>query len=90
MAAPAKSVPSGPLGLTEILQRTPLGESFITHTKDTSVSAYARNAGVKVKTERLLVIHAASRTVEDVTRVTIVEKLATLGTTPLTRIRRTR
>lgn len=91
MAASSKSVHSAPLGLTEILQRTPLGESVYTSVKDSAVSAYARNAGVRVRTERLMVIHAGSRTLEDVTRVTVLEKAVTFGGVPATpRIRRTR
>lgn len=90
MAQSAKSARNAPLGLTEILSRTPLGESVYTAVKDSAVSAYARNAGVKVKTERLMVIHAGSRTIEDITRVTIVEKAPVMGANPITRIRRTR
>ncbi len=90
MAQSAKSAHNAPLGLTEILSRTPLGESVYTAVKDSAVSAYARNAGVKVKTERLMVIHAGSRTIEDITRVTIVEKAPVMGANPITRIRRSR
>lgn len=90
MAASSKHVHDAPLGLTEMLHRTPLGESVFTTVKDSAVSAYARNAGVKVKTERLMVIHASSRTIEDITRVTILEKTPTLGARPITRVRRTR
>ena len=90
MAQSAKPAHSAPLGLTEILSRTPLGESVYTAVKDSAVSAYARNAGVKVKTERLMVIHAGSRTIEDITRVTVVEKAPVMGANPITRIRRSR
>lgn len=90
MAASSKSTPDAPLGLTETLHRTPIGGVLFTTVKDSAVSAYARNAGVKVKTERLLVIHASSRTVEDITRVTILEKLPMFGSRPITRMRRTR
>lgn len=90
MAQSEKFARNAPLGLTEILARTPLGESVFTTVKDSAVSAYARNAGVKVKTERLMIIHAGSRTIEDITRVTVTEKAPVLGAVPLTRIRRTR
>lgn len=90
MAQSEKFARNAPLGLTEILARTPLGESVYTSVKDSAVSAYARNAGVKVKTERLMVIHAGSRTIEDVTRVTVTEKAPVMGANPITRIRRTR
>lgn len=63
---------------------------MFTTVKDSAVSAYARNAGVKVKTERLLVIHASSRTVEDITRVTILEKMPTVGARPIVRVLRKR
>lgn len=65
-----------PLGLTEVLRRTPIGDSIYTAIKDTAVSAYARNAHVKVKTARLMAIHGAERVVEDVTRVTVVHKFS--------------
>lgn len=89
MAPSANPAPDAPLGLTEVLQRTPPGQSVFTTVRDSSVSAYARNAGVKVRTERLLVIHAASRTLEEVTKVYVLERLA-LPPSPTKRIRRTR
>lgn len=90
VAASSKSTPDTPLGLTETLHRTPIGGVLFTTVKDSAVSAYARNAGVKVKTERLLVIHASSRTVEDITRVTILEKMPTVGARPIVRVLRKR
>lgn len=62
------------LTLTEMLLRLPVGEPFFTVTKDTVVGSYAHRAGVKVQTERLLAIHAPSREITDVTRVTIVSR----------------
>ena len=60
------------LTLSEILLRTEEGDTFYTETKDTIVGAYASRAGVKVKTERMLAIHAGKRELLDLTRVTVI------------------
>lgn len=67
------------LTVTEILLRTEEGDSFYTSVADTAVSSYARRAGIKVRTERLLVIHAGKREMSDITRVTVLKKPARLA-----------
>lgn len=75
MTQPNKLGPDVPkLTLTEMLLRTPIGETFYTEVKDTVVGSYAARAGVKAQTERLLCIHAARRELRDIVRVTIVSR----------------
>lgn len=62
------------LTMTEMLIRTPVGESFITEMKDSVIASYGYRAGIKISTERLLGIHAPRRELIDLTRVTIVSK----------------
>lgn len=85
------------LTLSELLLRTPVGDSFFTETKDTVVASYAYRAGVKITTERMLAIHPAKREIVDLTRVTVTEAdYAVMGRKPKTiaktieRVRRSR
>lgn len=62
------------LTLTEQLIRAEVGDVMYSDMKDTVVASYAHRAGVKVKTERWLAIHAPSRAVAEITRITVREK----------------
>lgn len=61
------------LTLTEILLRASPGDVIYTEVADTAVGSYATRAGVKVKTERLLALHAVKREMTDITRVIVLE-----------------
>ena len=62
------------LSLMDILAHAEEGDVVWTSTKDTAVPSFAQRAGVTVRTERLLAVHAGSRTVEEVTRITVTGK----------------
>lgn len=74
MAQSNKSAPDAaqPLGLTETLRRTPVGETIYLSAESPTVSACAASAGIKVITARLLAIHPGTRAVTDITAVTVV------------------
>ena len=78
MAQSNKSAPdvAQPLGLTETLRRTKVGETIYLAAESPAVSACAASAGIKVTTARLLAIHPGTRAVTDITAVTIVSREA--------------
>jgi hypothetical protein len=61
------------LSLTEHLSRACAGEVIYTEHKDTAVGAYAKRAGVKIATQRVLAILGNEREVIDLTRIVITE-----------------
>jgi hypothetical protein len=83
-------MPDSRLSLTEHLARACTGEVIYTELKDTAVGAYAKRAGVKVATQRVLAILGNEREVIDLTRIVVTEAAqAAPEADPPKRVRRT-
>lgn len=88
MAQSNKSAPDAPLGLTELLRRTPEGDTVYLTAAASTISACAAGAGIKVTTAKLLAIHPATKEVTEITEVTVIgQKAAVPAARPARRIR---
>lgn len=75
MAQSSKPAPDAhaPLGLTELLRRTPEGDTVYLTAPAPVISACAAGAGVRVSTAKLLAIHPSTKEVTEITRVTVLD-----------------